>query len=193
MNDEPLTSILDWTLSRPAFRNLVRELIHEAEKRGKVLPLPMDIMPGQPFLDQLTVLLARIDCSDCPAPCCRANPNNELTRVMPTEYELLAAKYGKENFIVKDGNAFLPSPCPFLRSRHGELCAIHPDRPLVCAIFPFQPGAEGISSQPMLALASSCPAAKKLARDIYMTAWDLRHFFNRMKEPDFLKVMEGDI
>lgn len=197
MSDEQMTSIIDWTLNRAAFRNFVRELIHESEKRGKVLALPLDVTPGQPFIDQMTVLLARIDCSGCTAPCCRANPNNKLTRVMPTEYELLAAKYGKDNFIVEDGNAYLPAPCPFLRKgpniARGELCSIHPDRPLVCTIFPFQPGAEGISGQPLLALASSCRSARQLARDIYMTAWDLRHCFRRMKEPDFLKVMEGDI
>ena len=39
MNDEPIVYEIDWTLGQAAFRNLVRDYIRQAEKKGKVLAL----------------------------------------------------------------------------------------------------------------------------------------------------------
>lgn len=132
MNDK-LTYLMDWTLSQLAFHDLVRELIHQAEKKHKVLALPMLIKPDQTFIDYLTLLLAQVDCQGCDAPCCRENPEGELTRITAPEYQRLAEKYGKEHFTVKNSKAFLRMPCPFLRKNRpphrGDLCSIYPEPP----------------------------------------------------------------
>lgn len=190
VNDR-LIYTLDWTLSQSAFRDLVRDLIHQAEKKHKVLALPMQIQPGKTFIDYLTLLLAQLDCQGCDAPCCRENPDGKLTHLIAPEYERLAKKYGKELFIVKDGKAFLPTPCPFLRKnrppRHGDLCSIYPDRPLVCVLYPFQPGGTDVKGEDVLSLASSCPSARRLAKDIYMAAWQIRHQYRLLGDKDFWK------
>lgn len=73
MNDK-LTYHIDWTLSQSVFRKLVKELLHQAEKKDKVIALPIMVRPGQLFLGMLTLLLAQVDCQGCDAPCCRGNP-----------------------------------------------------------------------------------------------------------------------
>jgi Fe-S-cluster containining protein len=182
---------LDWTLSHQAFLKLVRTLIHQAEKKHKVLALPMEIEKGQFFIDQLTVLLAQIDCHGCDAHCCRSNPEGKLTQLVPSEYERLSKKYGKENFVLKNGQAFIPMPCPFLRNRVSSnnqgYCSIYPDRPMICVLYPFQFGGTGVKGEVVLSLASSCPPACKLARNIYMSAWQIRHQFRRLGDKEFWK------
>ena len=190
MNDK-LTYLMDWTLSQLAFHDLVRELIHQAEKKHKVLALPMLIKPDQTFIDYLTLLLAQVDCQGCDAPCCRENPEGELTRITAPEYQRLAEKYGKEHFTVKNSKAFLRMPCPFLRKNRpphrGDLCSIYPDRPLVCVLYPFQSGGSAGEGEDVLALASSCPSARRMAKNIYMTAWQIRHQYRLLGDKEFWK------
>jgi len=155
-----------------------------------VLALPIKIRPGQTMGDLVTLLLAQVDCRNCDAPCCRANPWGAGTGLPPLEYQRLSEKYGKERFIMKDGMAYLPMPCPFLREaprQKENLCTIYPDRPLACVLYPFQPGAADDAGEAVLALSSSCPSARHLARDIYMTAWRLRRQFKLLGEEDFLR------
>jgi len=186
-----LTYVIDWTLSQPAFRDLVRDMIHEAEKRDKVLALPINAEPGQTFIDLLTLLLARIDCQDCSAPCCWKYPAGTLTPLLAPEYQRLSKKYSKENFVIKDDVAYLPLPCPFLRKStqytRGNCCSIYPARPLVCVLYPFQSGGTAGTSAgaPVMALSARCLSARRLTRDIYMTSWQIRYQYRLLGDKDF--------
>ena len=181
---EYLTYVLDWELSQRDFRRQVKDLIHRAEKDGKVLALPMRVYPGQMMIDQITLLLSQVNCEGCDAPCCRRNPNEEPIQLFPPDYLRLSKKYGEQHFIRKGDRAELPMPCPFLKSNR---CAVYPDRPLVCVIYPFQPGAVDGSGNMMLALASGCPEGRRIARAIYMTAWRIRQQFRALGEDNFMK------
>jgi hypothetical protein len=44
---EPMTYLIDWELNQEAFRHQVRDMIHQAEKNGKVLVLPMETTSGK--------------------------------------------------------------------------------------------------------------------------------------------------
>jgi Fe-S-cluster containining protein len=190
MSEESITYVFDWTLEQPAFRKLVREIIRRAEKAGKVLALPMAIRPGQTFLDFLTILLAQVDCDGCDAPCCRHNPEGREFKMLPPEYTRLAAKYGAHNFRQKGDGFIMDMPCPFLRKQSPaplkELCTIYPDRPLACVIYPFQPGATDAEGNHMLALASSCPEARRIAKQVYMTSWRIRRQYQQLGKDFFL-------
>lgn len=176
--------LIDWNLSQAQFRNQVRDLIHQAEKRGKVLALPLEVQPGQVMLNLITLLLAQVNCEGCDAPCCRRNPNDEPIELLPPEYKRLEEKYGPQHFIVKDEKAFLPMPCPFLKQ---DRCSIYPARPIVCVIYPYQPGAVDGEGKVIMAVAASCPEAKRIARNIYMTAWRLRRQYSLLGEFNFLE------
>lgn len=188
-----MTYVIDWELSQDAFRDQVRELIRRARKHGKVLALPIEIRNGQTAIDMLTLLMAQVDCENCDAPCCKSNPEGMLTQMLPPEYERLSAKYGKEHFIVKEDGAYLPMPCPFLRKGPNpqlkQLCKIYQDRPLVCVLYPFQPGANDGAGNHILAVASSCPEGRRIARAVFMTAWRIRQQFRLLGEADFLRGM----
>lgn len=191
--DDKMTYVIDWELPQDAFRDSVRGLIHQAQKRNKVLALPIETHTGQTAIDLLTLLLAQMNCDNCDAPCCRANPAGMLTQLLPSEYQRLSAKYGKENFIVKEDVAYLPMPCPFLRKgpypQLKQLCKIYPERPFVCILYPFQPGANDGEGHNILAVASSCPEGRRIARQILMMAWRFRRQYRLIGETDFLKGM----
>jgi len=179
-----LTYVLDWELNKEAFRHQVRDLIHRARKGGKVLALPMRVFPGQVMIDLMTLLLAQVNCEGCDAPCCKRNPNEEPIQLPPPEYRRLSEKYGDSHFIRKGDWADLPMPCPFLKSNR---CTIHPDRPLVCVLYPFQPGATNGAGDMMLALGSGCPEGRRIAKAVYMMAWQIRQQFRVLGEDNFMK------
>jgi Fe-S-cluster containining protein len=165
---------IDWWLPKDDFRRLISDMIKEAIAGGKVLALPVKILPGEVYGNYLALLLSQVHCGACDAPCCRQNPNGEPTTLLALEYRRLVKKYGAENFILKDGQGFIPMPCPFLKSNR---CTIYEDRPLVCVFFPFQPGATNEEGKGMMALASICPEARRITMNVYMAAWWIRHQF----------------
>lgn len=186
---------VDWTLDQAAFRDLVRGYIREAEKSGKVLALPMAVYPGQSFLDLLTVLLAEVNCAGCSAPCCRSNPDGSPLPLPEPEYARLAARYGAQYFRRQGGRPVMDMPCPFLRGTASppfqDLCRIYADRPLACVIYPFQIGAEDGAGRPQLALASTCPDARRIARQVYMTGWRIRRQYRALGHELFLEELFG--
>lgn len=192
MTDGLMVREIDWDVPQSEFRDFIREYIHTAEKSNKVLALPIEIHKGQSAIDLLTLLLAQVNCDDCDAICCKANPDGMLTQVLSHEYEYLSKKYGQEHFIIKNESAFLPMPCPFLRkgTKPGakQLCKIYPDRPLVCVFYPFQPGATAFQDEvkdgeemDILAVASECPEGRRITKAVFMTAWRIRHQFERVR------------
>lgn len=191
MKEDHIVYEFDWTLAQPAFRNLVREIIRKAEKTGKVLALPMALQRGQTFLDLLTMLLAQVNCDGCDAPCCRLiSPGRHKFDMLLPEYTRLAAKYGTHHFRKKGNEIIMDMPCSFLRrgapTPPRELCSIYPDRPLACVLYPFQSGAMDDKGNPMLALDSICPEARRIAKQVYMMSWRIRHQFHQLGENLFM-------
>lgn len=184
VNQESMTYLIDWELNQEAFRHQVRDLIHKAQKNGKVLALPMEVSKGMTFVNLLTLTVGQVNCEGCDARCCKQNPNGEPLQMLPPEYTRLAERYGKEHFIVKGEWAYLPMPCPFLKS---DRCTIYRERPLVCVIYPFQPGASDAAGNNILALASSCPEARRITKQVYMMSWRIRQQFKLLGEGNFLR------
>lgn len=174
MSDE-MTYVIDWNLNQVDFRRRVREIIRQAETRGKVLALPVEMNPGQVSLDLMILLLSQVNCEKCDAECCKQNPYGGPIDILPVEYKRLAEKYGPQHFLLQEDKYVLPMPCPFLKQGR---CSIYPDRPMICVIFPFQSGAVNGEGKLVMAVASSCPEGRRIARNIYMTAWRLRHQYS---------------
>lgn len=180
MGSESIKFVINWDLDRQAFQDLVRDMIKQCVEQNKVIVLPVEIVSGEVFAEQLSVLLSQVNCGDC-SKCCESSFDNEEICIVPDEYLYLAEKYGYGHFNIDvNGKITLHYPCPFLKSRR---CSIYSDRPLVCTLFPFQPG--GTSGEDaelnVLALASSCPESRRIARAVYMTQWRLRKQFKRAK------------
>jgi len=178
--------VIDWTLNLEAFKKQVRDLIHQARKGGKVLALPFQVYPGHPFFDMLVSLLSHVECEGCDAPCCKSNPEDMPLRLLPPEFNKLASKYGEKNFIPDGDSGILPMPCPFLKHNR---CTIYPDRPLVCVLYPFQPGATDGANNMMMALAASCPEARRITRAVYLMSWRIRQQFHALGEKNFMGVL----
>ncbi len=180
--------VIDWTLNLAAFKRQVRDLIYQARKGGKVLALPFQVYPGQPFFDLVVSLLSHVDCEGCDAPCCKSNPEDMPLWLPPPEFNKLARKYGENHFIPDGDSGILPMPCPFLKHNR---CTIYPDRPLVCVLYPFQPGATDGTGNMMMALAASCPEARRITREAYMMSWRIRQQFYSLGEENFMEVFRG--
>lgn len=187
VTDESMEWVTDWWLPREEVQRHVDDMIKRATKSGKVLCLPVQTYSGQVFHDLLTLLLAQVYCGSCDAPCCRRNPDDKPSYLMPSEYHRLSKKYGSEHFLVDEQGAYIPMPCPFLKSNK---CIIYEDRPLVCVLYPFQPGAFDDGGNSMIALAANCPEARRITRQVYMSSWWVRHQFRLLKETTTTKKEE---
>ncbi len=187
--EERFKYVMNWEVDQKTFKREVRELIGTARKGGKVIPLPMAVYPGQAAVDLLTTLLAHVNCEGCDAPCCKQNPSGEGLTLLPLEYERLRAQYSEQWFKLRGKWAFLDMPCPFLKKNR---CTIYLDRPLACVIYPYQPGATDGEGNMLVALASSCPEARRIARAVYMMSWRIRHKFREVGSADFIRGVLGD-
>ena len=176
--------VIDWTLDQEPFKQQVRDLVNRAREEGKVLALPFRAFPGQSELDLMTSLLAQVNCDGCDAPCCRSNPNGEPITLVPPEYNRLIEKYGEEHFIWNGKLGILKMPCPFLKNNR---CTIYSDRPLVCVLYPFQPGATDGKGNMMVALASGCPEGRRIGKAAYMMSWRIRQQFYALGEENFMR------
>jgi Fe-S-cluster containining protein len=168
-NDVRIWEIV-WELPRREFLVDIREKIERATEEKLVLPLPVTILPGGLFESVMSLLLPQVNCSGCNAPCCRRNISGLPFAIHLEECEALSKKYGADKFTIVGGYAHLPMPCPFLESNQ---CSIYEDRPLVCIMYPFQPGASAPSGVDLLALESSCPEARRITMKVYMAYWEI--------------------
>lgn len=179
---------IDWWVPLDVLKSNVERLIGEAVEHGTVLCLPINVLPGKPYLDMLTLILSQVHCSVCDAPCCRGNPRGIPFDLPPSEYERLSKKYGSQHFILGgDGDAIIPMPCPFLE---GGKCSIYEDRPSMCVLYPVQPGGTDENSK-TLSLAPTCPEARRITRQVYTSAWWIRHQFRMMKELANKEVLDA--
>lgn len=186
MNDKSMKSQIDWNLPQVAFRHFVRGMVNECQKKGKVLVLPMQVSGGMNFLDKLSLTIGQVNCEGCHAPCCKVDPSGLQISVLPPEAKRLAEKYGWEHFIIKDDKYWLPTPCPFLKNNR---CTIYQDRPLVCVLYPFQPGGTDGEGNPLIALASSCPESRRITKQVFMMSWRIRQKFIQLDDPEIMKVI----
>jgi len=175
-DDEVLKYEVPWDLEKDEFQGFVRDMIKTCVDHGKVISLPIELVQGEYFLDQMAMLLSQVDCKDCHK-CCISEKGGVID-LQKAEYELFCQKYGKQHFVT-DGKLFsIPYPCPFLQK---DKCSIYGDRPFACVLYPFQPGGYGGEHGEIyvIAVASSCPEGRRIARGTYMTSWRLRKQFNR--------------
>ena len=178
-----LKFMIDWELDKKEFQASISEMIKNCMEQDKVISLPIEINPGPNVIGLLSLLLGQIDCTNCNNKCCVSGENNRI-ELLPKEYQILASKFGKQHFInyysqAQDATGYaMQFPCPFLAEHK---CSIYGDRPLICALFPFQDGGFAGEHQNnyVYALASSCPEGRRIARQVYMTFWRLRRLFNR--------------
>jgi Fe-S-cluster containining protein len=176
-DNEPLKFFIDWELEKDAFQSLVRDMIKNCVDHGKVISLPFIIVRGQSFLDQLGLLLSQVDCRGCNNRCCRTGEDG-IVSLTPQEGRIFLERYGQSIFTTSEEGLAIPYPCRFLE---GHKCSIYPERPLVCTLYPFQPGGfEGEERREnVIAISAQCPEGKRIARAVYMTTWRLRKQFKR--------------
>jgi Fe-S-cluster containining protein len=177
--NEQLTWVIDWWMPIDEFRRSIDDMIRRAAADRKVLALPIKMHSGQIYHDFLTLLLSQVHCGTCSAPCCRKNPHDEPFTLLPQEFNRLARRYGREHFVMDNGVGSIPMPCPFLNN---SKCTIYHDRPIICVFYPFQPGATDETGSKMIALASDCPEARRITRQVYISAWWIKHQFRLLGE-----------
>jgi len=178
---------IDWTLGQAQFQAQIKRMIKLAREGGKVLTLPLFPESGNGAIELLTVILSQVKCDDCDALCCKSNPQGSNLGLLPSEYQLLKEKYGATNLLNQDGAFYIKMPCGFLQNNR---CTIYPDRPLVCVIYPFNPGGLGGEHHRMaIALEARCPEAQRLAKAIYMMSWRIRQTYWSVGAGDFVKAL----
>jgi len=172
MDEETLRYDIHWELSYTEFDTFIEGMINECRQRGKTVSLPIEIDSGWKFIGNLTALLAQVNCDGCDALCCRGKRSSNGVTILTPEYELLAEKYGR----IQGEKAYLDwtinLPCPYLVNNR---CSIYPDRPLVCIIYPFQPGGMDANGHQVMALDPGCPEGRRIAKATYMYAWLVRN------------------
>ena len=177
MNDQDVLKYeIPWDLEKDEFQVFIRDMIKDCRDNGKVIALPVEILKGEAFMDQMAMLLSQIDCKDCHL-CCVSGEAGDID-IRPAEYQILCEKYGQSHFVDDGKQISIPYPCSFLQS---SKCSIYGDRPLVCVLYPFQPGGYGGENGEIfvIAVASSCPEGRRIVRGVYMTSWRLRRQFRR--------------
>ena len=180
MSDEEFRFEINWELEKDVFQAAIRDMIKQCTEEHKVISLPIEMIPGNSFFAQIALICSQLNCGEC-SKCCEIGEGKPID-ITPLEYAYLGAKYGPRNFVTNGTDYAIPYPCPFLKSHK---CSIYPDRPLVCALFPFQPGGSAGEHRELkvLAVYSHCPESRRIARTVYMNMWRLRRQLERAVGP----------
>jgi len=187
MKDQ-LEAKLDWQVDKEAFGRQIKKFIKAAREGGKVIPLPVS-----PSLETLLMMLSQVDCSNCEALCCKRGMPGNVVALAPGEHKALAVKYGDQGFTTTPPAGAISMPCRFLLHNR---CSIYPERPLSCMVFPMQPGGR-VSSETneakidALAVASSCPEGRRIAKALYKMTWQLKQKYFSLPTKECLAVLEG--
>lgn len=181
---------INWDLDRTGFCAQVERIIEQSGSNGSVLPLPLSLSKGMSGVELVAAVQANIDCSKCNALCCREDGVRNYVALMPNEVRHLRSAYpeimkrvGQEP---QNGVSRLYQPCPFLKDNR---CIIYDRRPLVCRFYPFQFGALTRDNRPMAAVSPNCPEARRIARKIYLVAWELRQSFSGLSADEVNQVL----
>lgn len=180
VNKDRMLFTLDWQVPQEEFRNQIRAMINAARENNKVLVLPVEDKQ-----DSLMWLLSSIDCEECDAPCCRRSPPEEYVGLTPSEFMLLREKYGDKGMRPHKYGGAIEMPCRFLKHNR---CEVYADRPLVCITYPMQPGGM-IDGRSCMALASSCPQARKITKALYMAYWRFKQKVQFIGIEEALQIM----
>ena len=175
-HEDSLTHAIDWDVDRATFEANINSLISLATDNKKILPLPIAIVKGEPFLEMVIAITMQVDCNGCNAHCCRTNPDGSNISMAWSDYDQLRLKHTEEELhnkgiYIRGATCVFPSPCPFLMV---NTCRIYDDRPFICIMYPISNPARDGTGAPMLAVESSCPEARRIARKLYMDMWLLR-------------------
>ena len=181
-----MKSLLNWELDQTAFYNQIVDMIKRSHKNGKVIPLPIAFQPGIIGVNQLSLLVSQVNCDRCDARCCKEETYGSPIEILPPEYSRLQARYGRDKFYFRDNKPCLIMPCTFL---YNERCSIYLERPLVC---PFQPGARDGNGNVLMAVASICPEARRIAQRLYMVEWQMRQQFGMLGNDSFIEGILGE-
>jgi Fe-S-cluster containining protein len=176
-NDKIVVSI-NWELPEDEFTNSIDSYILEAKNSGKVLTLPLPVFKGEGFIYQMAMLLSQVNCKSCASYCCRHDVTGHGIGLSEYDVELLN-EHGHGDVIKKIGNDYwIPMPCPFL---HEHKCLIYDYRPTTCLCFPWDPGGvDGLTGEMLFSVESSCPEARRIIRNTYLTAWKFRDKMKRL-------------
>ncbi len=188
MTDDKLVSEINWELDELHFHQQIKDYIARSHALGKVLVLPIRVGETDPkhFLEKMALLQSMLHCQGCGAVCCRSNPDGEPFELLPTDgkrLEAYDAAHGNHLIRKQDGMRELPMPCPYLAYDH---CAVYPIRPFICMLYPFQPGGENSNGEPLVAVESRCPEARRIAELVYMNYYHIAH-----QTREQIKSLEG--
>lgn len=160
-------------------------MIATCREQGKVLTLPIPLHSGEPFAFQLSLVLSQVNCDKCDALCCKNDDNHNGITLMSQDREVLE-KMNLGHLIKGAGiRPHLAYPCPLLKKKQ---CTIYADRPIACLLYPFQSGGS-ITDEHILTMAvsSSCPEGRRIARQVFIMAWHIRQRVNMVTSTDFQK------
>ena len=181
LKNQKLITHLDWEVGEEEFRHQVLNLVKATEDNGKSIPLPIKLQTGEPFMGQLAMMLAAVDCKDCGSICCRRSmdPEDLGIGIIGTERAFFEAR-GCQMINRKEIGWHMPYPCNFVSYKKGSGCTIYNDRPFSCILFPFQPGgAMGEHGEiAVVSINALCPEGKRLAEFIYMTVYRIKSKVN---------------
>lgn len=181
---------IKWNLDGTSFGAQVEAIIDQARTTNSVLPLPLSLPRGMSGVELVAAVQANIDCGRCNALCCREDGVRNYVALMPNEVRRLSGSnpeiMKRAGLEAKNGVYRLYQPCPFLQD---NWCTIYDWRPLVCRFYPFQFGALGAHKQPVASVSPNCPEARRIARRIYMVAWELRRAFSSLSVDEVNQVL----
>lgn len=197
MEDKSLYGVvMDWGIPLPEFRNSVKQMIKSCRERNKVITLPLEINPGPQFLYQMACLLEQVNCKKCDAVCCSKDLSMDQRGIYLVKSELdRLAKYHPRTRTDADGRTFITFPCKFLQKPgwpDGPRCGIYKDRPFPCIIFPVQPGGF-LDSKEAIAISSECPEGRRIALNLYLTAWHIRNSLGKFTENDLETLFNMEV
>jgi len=165
----------DYSLDREAYEDQVDRLVSSAQSRKGTIPLPLTFDSMRAGLAIVCALLSQVNCDKCEAKCCKSLPGNVY--LLPSEQEYLSMKSLTQPCLFLDGNR-----CLIFHNRH---------RPLTCIRYPYQPGATSKDGIPAIALASECPEACRIAKDVYMTFRQMKQKFVDVGEEGYTENFFG--
>lgn len=161
---------IDFNLPPKEFREYIEHLIDNSKKSKSTLVLPCHV--SNVGFELMALILGQINCENCDGRCCQSVEFAKFgIPFLDSEYKTLEEYVGTEKLSkyktrIIGRTRYFPTPCPFL---HKKTCTIYEIRPVVCVDFPFEKTGVDAQGNPMVALDSFCPEARRIARRTYLS------------------------